>query len=338
MHIETNKSLADFNTLALASTARFFVSVDSLESLRESVVWAESQNLDVLVLGGGSNVILPGSINALVIHPTVKGIDLEKVNEDDVLVTVGAGEGWHYFVSYCVEHGFFGLENLALIPGSCGAAPVQNIGAYGVEVKDLIHSLSAFDLETQSLRTFSNSECGFAYRESVFKNQHKGRYVILHVVFRLSTVPKVNVLYPALSAALGGNSHGATPKQVMDAVIGIRSKKLPDPSRVPNAGSFFKNPIISIEHYIAIKETYPDIPAYDAGAAHKKVAAAWLIESAGWKGRAVGDVEIHPEHALVLTNCGQADADDIFAVAQNIQADVFSKFGIQLEMEPQLFC
>ncbi len=337
MQIEKNKSLNEFNTLALSSSASFFVSVASLQELKDSVVWAASQKLNVLVLGGGSNVILPSRIDALVIHPNIEGIASESVG-DELLVTVGSGEEWHYFVSYCVENGFFGLENLALIPGSCGAAPVQNIGAYGVEVKDLIHSVSAFDIEAQTVRVFSNEECGFAYRESVFKNQAKGRYIILQVAFRLSKTPSINVSYPALSAELGELANSATPKQVMDAVIGIRSRKLPDPSQIPNAGSFFKNPIITLDSYTSIKKSHPKIPAYGAGADHKKVAAAWLIESVGWKGRAVGDVEIHPDHALVLTNRGQACADDIFAVAQKIQADVFSKFGVHLEMEPQLLC
>ncbi len=337
MHIETHKPLIEFNTLALASTASFFVSVDSLQELKDSVMWAVSQKLHVLVLGGGSNVILPSRIDALVIHPNIKGITSES-SDDEVLVTVGAGEEWHYFVNYCVEKGFFGIENLALIPGNCGAAPVQNIGAYGVEVKDLIYSVSAFDIEAQTVRTFSNEECGFAYRESVFKNEEKGRYIILDVAFRLSKIPHVNVSYPALSAELGENPDSATPKQVMDAVIGIRSRKLPDPSQIPNVGSFFKNPIITLTSYRSIKQSNPEIPAYDAGAEHKKVAAAWLIESVGWKGRAIGDVAIHPDHALVLTNRGQARADDILAVAQKIQADVFSKFGVHLEMEPQLFC
>ncbi|MFL0799573.1 MAG: UDP-N-acetylmuramate dehydrogenase [Agarilytica sp.] len=338
MHIESNKPLIEFNTLALASTAKFFVPVDSLQELKDSVAWAASQKLNVLVLGGGSNVILPSCIDALVIHPNIKGITSECANEGVLLVTVGAGEQWHYFVSYCVENGFYGLENLALIPGNCGAAPVQNIGAYGVEVKDLIHSVSAFDIETQAVRTFSNEQCKFAYRESIFKNQEKGRYIILDIVFRLSKTSQLNVSYPALAAELGDISSSATPKQVMNAVIGIRSRKLPDPSRIPNAGSFFKNPVITLASYARIKQDYPEIPAYDADAAHKKVAAAWLIESAGWKGRAMGDVAIHPDHALVLTNLGQADADDIFSVAQNIQADVLSKFDILLEMEPQLFC
>ncbi len=337
MHIEKNKSLSEFNTLALASTASFFVSVDSLQDLRESVEWAKSQKLNVLVLGGGSNVILPSTINALVVHPNIKGINSEDTLEGGMLVTVGAGEAWHYFVSYCVEHGFFGLENLALIPGSCGAAPVQNIGAYGVEVKDLIHSLSAFDLKTQTVRTFSNQECGFAYRESVFKSKEKGRYVIFQVTFRLSKTPRVNVSYPALFAELGDDALSVSPKQLMDAVIGIRSRKLPDPNSIPNAGSFFKNPVISTERFVSIKKSYPEMPAYDAGAERKKVAAAWLIESAGWKGRVVGDLAIHPEHALVLTNRGRANSEDIFALAQNIQSDVLNKFGVQLEMEPQLF-
>ncbi len=337
MNIETNKQLSSYNTLAVPSVSEFFVEIASCEELVEAVSWAKDEGVKVHVLGSGSNVILPKFINGLVIHLKIMGFEVVSKSSDEALVRVGAGENWHHLVCRSVEAKLFGVENLALIPGSCGAAPVQNIGAYGVELKDVFYSLVALDTQTLECKTFFADDCCFEYRDSVFKTQFRGRYIILQVELLLSKQPKFNISYPALKQKLNFRDGDAlSSEQIKNAVVEIRTSKLPDPSKVPNSGSFFKNPIVSLEKYKQLKEAFPSVAAFDQGLHNKKIAAAWLIESAGWKGRLFRGVRVHSDHALVLTNPNGCDAKSILNAVAEIQRDVSSMFGIELEMEPQV--
>lgn len=337
MHIETNKQLSSYNTLAVPSVSEYFVEITSGEELVEAVTWAKKEGVKVHILGSGSNVILPKTIEGLVVHLKIMGFEVVSKSCDESIVRVGAGESWHHLVCRCVEAKLFGVENLALIPGSCGAAPVQNIGAYGVELKDVFYSLVALDTHTLERKTFFADDCCFEYRDSVFKAQFRGRYIILQVELILSKKPKFNVSYPALKKKLNfRDGDSLSSEQIKNAVVAIRESKLPDPSKIPNSGSFFKNPIVSLEKYAQLKAEFPSVAAFDQGLHNKKIAAAWLIESAGWRGKVYEGVKVHPDHALVLTNPNGCDAESILNAVAAIQQDVNKMFGIGLEMEPQV--
>ena len=303
----------------------------SINQLREILV-SES---DIFLLSGGSNMLLTKDIDKTVVHIKLKGITILEESENQVVVEVHAGEDWHQFVLWCVNHDFGGIENLSLIPGNVGTCPIQNIGAYGVEVKDVIESVEAIEISTRSIQTFSNSECEFGYRNSIFKNALKGQYVITKVRFRLTKREhNLNTSYGAIeSELLRHNIQHPTIKDISNAVIAIRQSKLPDPSEIGNSGSFFKNPVIDATHFENLKEKYPNIPSYVIDDNSIKVPAGWLIETAGFKGKRFGDAGVHDKQALVLVNHGNASGKEIFEVAKKIQGKIKNDFDIELEIE-----
>lgn len=323
------------NTLAVPSQADYFAVATSVDEVRDACAWAASQQLPVRVLGGGSNVIPDAHIAALVLKPNIRGVAPLKATSEQQWIEVGAGETWHQLVNDCLERGWYGLENLSLIPGTVGAAPIQNIGAYGVELSQVLDSLDAVHIATGELHTFDAQRCAFGYRDSAFKNRLQGQYVITQVRLCLSLQPHLKLDYPGLRDYFGDlNSTAISSRDVSDAVCALRRSKLPDPSEVPNCGSFFKNPVISETHYQQLRQRFPEIVSYDATNG-KKLAAGWLIERAGWKGRSYEGVRVHERQALVLTNPGRLPSAHILAAASAIQADIERMFDIVLEIEPQ---
>lgn len=287
-----------------------------------------------MLINGGSNMLLTHDFDGLVLKLNLKGIEIVSEDENLVKVKVNAGENWHEFVQWTLENDFGGLENLSLIPGNCGTAPIQNIGAYGVEIKDVMSELSALHIATAEVRVFTNEECKFDYRESVFKNELKGQYILLDVTFRLTkNNHKLNTSYGAIQSELDKlNIRNPTIRDISRAVINIRQSKLPDPKEIGNSGSFFKNPVISRSQFEKLQKQYPDISGYISGD-EVKVAAGWLIENAGWKGKRFGDAGVHEKQALVLVNYGSATGQEIYDLSQRILDDILEKFGIQLERE-----
>lgn len=327
---QKNYSLKEFNTFGLDEKASFFNSFSSLKELDSAL--NSKPNKELFVLGGGSNMLLTDTLDKAVLHNQLKGIHV-KEKEDHVLVTAAGGEVWHDLVLYCVERNWGGLENLSLIPGSVGAAPIQNIGAYGVELKDTFVQLEAFNISSRKIEVFTAKDCAFAYRESVFKRKLKGKYIITSVQLKLSKSPVLNTSYGAISDELSKlNKSDFTIQDVSDAVIHIRQSKLPNPAQIGNSGSFFKNPIVDQEKAAELIATHSDIPNYPAKD-KVKISAGWLIEKAGWKGFRRGDAGVHAKQALVLVNYGNARGAEIWKLAQEIIVDVELKFGIQLEPE-----
>jgi len=333
MQIGENTSLKRLNTFGIDVSAKFFVEVSSIEDVQEFIAEPKIKGLPVLVLGGGSNILLKGDFPGIVLKVGINGIDIKSEDEDHYHLEVGAGENWHKLVTYCVENGYAGIENLSLIPGNVGAAPMQNIGAYGVELKDVFEELTAIDLQSGELIVFGKEQCHFGYRDSVFKNQDKGKYLIASVTLRLNKTPACNTSYGALEQELEAMGvEQIDIKAVSQAVINIRSSKLPDPKVLGNAGSFFKNPVISTDIYSGLKSDYPDIVSYTTGD-NMKLAAGWLIDQCGWKGKRVGDAGVHENHALVLANYGEASGNEIYDLSETILESVKDKFGITLERE-----
>lgn len=334
MHIRPNFSLRHLNTFGLDSSARFFVEVSSVTELTEILtdqVWKDTPKF---ILGGGSNVLFTRDIDALVIHPAIKGIEKLKEDDEHVWLKVGGGEIWHDFVMYCVAHNYGGVENLSLIPGTVGAAPMQNIGAYGVEIKDVIQSVEAVSIQTGEVRIFSKEECQFGYRESVFKRDLKDQYIITGAIFILNKKPVLNVGYGDIQKTLQEmNVAEVTIKTVSEAVMHIRRSKLPDPAVIGNAGSFFKNPEIALDLYTDLQSKFPGIPGYPVGDEKIKVPAGWLIEKAGWKGYRQGAIGVHEKQALVLVNYGGGKGSEIKTLSETIQDSVEEKFGIRLNAE-----
>lgn len=334
MHVRENVSLQPYNTFGLSATARYFAEVDSAENLQILLQDPTYRALPRLILGGGSNVLLTGNFDGLVLRIVIPGIDVVGQDTRHVWLRVGAGVSWHELVTYTLRENYAGLENLSLIPGSVGASPMQNIGAYGVEIKDVFEELEAVDLETGTLRTVSHAECRFGYRESIFKHDWKGRYVIVSVTFRLDRVPTFHTGYGDIQKTLA--EMGVTElsiQAVSEAVVRIRRSKLPDPADLGNAGSFFKNPEIPTVQFDALKARYPDLPGYPTSDTTVKVPAGWLIEQSGWKGKRLGDAGMHARQALVLVNYGGATGADLLAVARQVQDAVRAKFGIELSAE-----
>ncbi len=324
------------NTLRLPCTARFMADVYSTRALAQVLTSVTAQRLPRLILGGGSNLLLPETLNALVIRPLLKGIHLLRSDGDRVIVEVMAGESWHDLVMTTLARGWYGLENLALIPGTVGAAPVQNIGAYGVEVVDRIYSVQAMD-RAGRLHDLRPEECNFSYRDSVFK-QNDGEWVIVSVRFALCKTPHLVLGYGDVVKAAGDRP---TPLSVAQAICTIRSQKLPDPAQIANAGSFFKNPCISPLDFDRLKALYPELGGYPQADGTIKIAAGWLIERAGWRGRRLhpereGGVGMYEKQALVLVNYGGATTADVLALSAAVQTDVWSRFGVRLEREPVL--
>jgi UDP-N-acetylmuramate dehydrogenase len=334
MNIQENISLKSYNTFGIDAHARYFTEVHTVPELQAVLKHPAYASLPKLILGGGSNLLFTQDYQGLVIKINLQGI--EKINEDaqHVYIQAGAGVVWHQFVLYCIENQYAGIENLSLIPGTVGAAPMQNIGAYGVEIKEIFDSLEAVHIETGKSRIFTSEECQFGYRESVFKKELKGQYIITAVTFRLGKVAVFNTSYGAIQDTLKQMSvETPTLRSVSDAVIHIRRSKLPDPAEIGNAGSFFKNPEIPASQYETLKAEYPQIPGYVTSPEMVKVPAGWLIEQCGWKGKRIGDTGVHKNQALVLVNYGNARGNDIKALSEQVQQSVLEKFNIQLQAE-----
>lgn len=334
MNIQQNISLKPHNTFGIDVKAREYVVVESMEELQVLCAAFNLSDRKLLVLGGGSNILLTGDFDGMVIRINMKGITVVKEDEDHVWVKAMAGEVWHQFVLWCIDKGYGGVENLSLIPGCVGAAPMQNIGAYGVEVKDTFDSLEAVEIATGHLRRFTKSDCRFGYRESIFKQEAKDKFIIASVIFRLNKKPVFNTSYGAIREVLEKNQvTELSIKAISDAVIGIRTSKLPDPKVLGNAGSFFKNPEIPETAFAQLKAEHPGVVGYPAGPGMVKVAAGWLIEQCGWKGKVVGNTGSHKDQALVLVNYGNATGHEIWQLAQDIRSSVMDKFGVSISPE-----
>ncbi len=331
MNIIQNQSLKNYNTFGIDAKAKEFIAVNAIDSLIEVV----GSKKDLFILGGGSNMLLTQDIQKLVVHVNLKGRAIIEENEDFVIVKAQAGENWHEFVLWCIDQGFGGIENLSLIPGNVGTTPIQNIGAYGVEIKDTLFSCEALNRKTLQIETFTNAQCQFDYRESVFKNELKEQYIITAVLFQLTKKNHaVSTTYGAIETELSKqNIQNPTLKDVSNAVIAIRQSKLPDPKELGNSGSFFKNPIISKEAYEKAKALHPDMPHYVVSENSVKVPAGWLIEQAGFKGKRFGDAGVHKNQALVLVNYGTATGREVVALSQLIQQTILAQFGIAIEAE-----
>lgn len=332
MNIQENISLKPYNTFQIDKSAKLFVEARTPEEVIKALQIAKNNESPVFILGGGSNILLTKDVQAMVIKVTIKGIEVTDETDDHIWVKVGAGEVWHEFVLHAIANNWAGIENLSLIPGTVGASPLQNIGAYGVEIKDVFEQLSAINRHTLEEEVFTGEQCHFGYRESIFKNDLKDQYVITSVSYKLTKKPQFKVSYGAIQQTLesrGIQSGDFTIKAISDAVIAIRQSKLPDPKVIGNAGSFFKNPVLSAKQFKQLQDAYPDVPGYPQPDG-VKIPAAWLIEQAGWKGRTFGEIGVHKNQPLVLVNYGDGDGLAIKTLAENIQSDISSKFGINL--------
>ena len=331
MNILENISLKNYNTFGISVNAKRFISVDSVYELQQLLKIEK----DIFLISGGSNMLLIKDIEKLVVHIDIKGISIDNEDENVAYLTVNAGENWHEFVLWCVSENYGGIENLSLIPGNVGTCPIQNIGAYGVEVKDTITKVEALVIETGKLVQFSNEECNFGYRNSIFKNEAKGKYIITSVSFKLTkTNHNLNSSYGAIETELASkNITNPNLKDISEAVISIRKSKLPDPKEIGNSGSFFKNPVIATTQFLELQKRYTNIPSYKISDSEIKVPAGWLIEQAGFKGKRYGDFGVHEKQALVLVNYGNATGKEIYQLAEKIKETISKKFGITLEIE-----
>lgn len=337
MQLLENVDLKGFNTFHVSARARWFVEATAIEHLREALAFCRERELPYMLIGQGSNLLFREDYPGLVIELNIKGIEREREEGEFVEVSAMCGEVWHDFVLHCLDEGLYGLENLSLIPGTVGAAPVQNIGAYGVEVADRLLEVEALEVATGSLVRFRREDCEFGYRSSVFKTRLRDQYIIEKVRFRLSRRPHTNIAYAALHKALGHlPPEQITPRLVSDTVIAIRSSKLPDHRALGNAGSFFWNPSLPQDAFKALQETFPDIVGWPEAGNQVKVPAAWLIEKAGWKGYREGDVGVHREHALVLVNYGKAKGSELYELSRKIQDSVRERFDIELTPEVRI--
>ncbi|MEI6310803.1 MAG: UDP-N-acetylmuramate dehydrogenase [Bacteroidota bacterium] len=331
-------SLKPYHTFHIEVYAKYFVEVKSIDDILELMELPIYKSYPNLIIGGGSNLLFCKDYEGLIIKNAIKGIEVIREDHDDVYLKANAGEVWHELVIYCIEHGFGGIENLSLIPGCVGAAPMQNIGAYGIEIKELIHEVHALHKNTKQIEIFSNEACQFGYRESVFKRALKDQYIILSVVLKLTKKPQLNTSYGAIQAALAAkNIVQPSIKEVSEAVIAIRSSKLPNPDVLGNAGSFFKNPEISKEAFDIFNKQFPTAPYYLSSNELVKIPAGWLIEQCGWKGKIVGKTGAHKDQALVLVNYGNAQGNEIYALALAIQQSVKEKFHIDIEPEVNIY-
>jgi UDP-N-acetylmuramate dehydrogenase len=331
MQFVENFDISSYNSFGLQVNARYFAKISSVDELANLSI---NHNLPLLILGGGSNILFTGNFNGYVLRNQITGIEKTGEDEDHVFMRVGAGENWHEFVEYCIAHGYAGVENLALIPGLTGASPMQNIGAYGVEIKDVFHRLEAIHLIDKQLVSFTAADCEFGYRESVFKHRHKGQFAITHVEFRLNKRPVYNTRYGAIEQELEKMQvKELSIRAIADAVINIRRSKLPDPAIIGNAGSFFKNPEISAEDFEMLKTEFPGIVGYPVHNNLVKLAAGWLIEQAGWKGFRSGNAGVHDKQALVLVNYGGASGEEILSLSTQIIDSIRNRYHVELERE-----
>ncbi len=333
LQIEQNVSLKNFNTFGVEALAKYFVEINHEDDLVELFMDPQWKQERLLVVGGGSNMLLLNDFDGLVLHVNIRGFE-HRIEHNNVYVEAGGGEVWNDLVNFCVAREYAGLENLSLIPGSVGASPIQNIGAYGVELKDVFHSCCAFEIATGTFKTFTNTDCKFGYRESVFKNELKGQYIIVSVKFLLSLIANVNLRYGAIEQELTNRGITApTIKDVSQVVSHIRVSKLPDPSTIGNAGSFFKNPVITQAEFETVHAKFPDIVNYPAGDGYVKLAAGWLIEQCGWKGKIIGNTGTWKNQALVLVNHGGATGREVYNLSSQIIDSVYTKFGVTLQRE-----
>lgn len=333
MQVQTQVQLKSLNTLNLNAIASHYVQIKQPTDVIKALDFAEQRHLNVLILSGGSNLLLPQHIQALVIHLNIQGIEVLAEDEHTITVKVGAGQVWHDFVLYSTQQHWFGLQNLALIPGLVGASPVQNIGAYGVEVGEFIESVQVYDRELKQFESITGQDCHFAYRHSIFKDD-PNRYIIVGVTFKLLKKADLKLNYGDLQQAVGEQ---LTAENLQNQVIHIRQSKLPDPKEFPNVGSFFKNPILSQVEFDKITQQFPNIPHYPQANSNVKVAAGWLIDQTGWKGKQLGAVGMFHKQALVLVNYSDATLADVRNTYHAVQNDVKQKFSIQLEPEPVLY-
>ena len=335
MKILENVSLQPFNTFGVAASSRYFAELHQPDDVLALIDWQQQYEEPVLVIGGGSNLLFTADYSGLLARSLLKGKTLLFADDDASYIRAGAGEIWHDFVRWTIQQGCAGLENLSLIPGTVGAAPVQNIGAYGVELVDFFHSLEAIDMQTGNICEFDAARCQFAYRDSFFKSVEPGRYFITSVTFRLPHKPEWRLSYAGLKDKLGDVQPSA--RLISDIIVDIRRSKLPDPAVLGNAGSFFKNPVLPKEHWLKLKESFAELPGYpQQNCDNIKTSAAWLIDECGLKGLRVGAAGVSEKHALVLVNYGGASGADIWMVAETIIDAVFDKFSIMLEPEPKI--
>lgn len=337
MEIQKNFSLKELNTFGIDAKAKYFISIENEDQLKAIFSDSKYTGLSKLVLGGGSNILLTGDYPGLVIKISIPGIEIIKENENFVFIEAGAGVVWHDIVQFAVDRNLGGIENLSLIPGTVGAAPIQNIGAYGQELKDSFYTLSAFNTENNSIIEMDSAECKFGYRDSIFKNELREKFIITKVTLKLQKNPVLNIEYGTVKEELQKTGiQNFTVKEVSDAICKIRQSKLPDPNLIGNSGSFFKNPEIPADEFKTLKEKFPGIVGYETPANKTKIAAGWLIEQCGWKGKRFGDAGVHEKQALVLVNYGNATGKEVLTLAENIKLAVQNSFGIVLEEEVRI--
>lgn len=337
MEIFSRASLKSHNTFATEATARYLIKVNTLDDIREALAFSKRKNIPHLVVGKGSNIVFCGDINHVVILMQTKGISSTVTTDNQVLVTAQAGENWHPFVQTCLQNHFYGIENLSLIPGTVGASPVQNIGAYGVELSGVLHEVEAIHVESNELVTLSNSDCQFDYRNSIFKSAGNDKFVITAVTLKLSLTPKLHTNYGDIRNELEQMSLSTiTPQTIANTVCRIRERKLPNPKFLPNAGSFFKNPVVNQSQFKNIQTNFPELKTYALELGLHKLAAGWMIEQCGFKGFKHGDAGVHQHQALVLVNHGTATGGQILELATEIQNTVQQRFGVMLKIEPRI--
>ena len=337
MQIKKNISLKSYNTFGIEAKAQLLVNIESEEQLKEAYQSPKLMALPKLVLGGGSNILFTKNQRKAILKINIRGIDVLDQKDHEVRVKVGAGEIWHQFVLWCLDHNLGGVENLSLIPGTVGAAPVQNIGAYGVELKDVFDSLEAYEIKSGKIKLFNKEQCQFDYRNSFFKGRGKDQFVITSVTFKLSTQPRFDVSYGGIQRWLDEKGLELNIHNISESVIHIRQTKLPDPVKIGNAGSFFKNPIIEKPLHEALKLIYEDLPHYPLDSGSIKIPAAWLIEQCGWKGRRMDQIGVHERQPLVLVNYGGGKGLEILKLSEQIQTSIQNKFGIELKTEVNIF-
>ncbi|WP_207513836.1 UDP-N-acetylmuramate dehydrogenase [Longitalea luteola] len=332
--IQQNIPLRQYNTLGIDAIARYFAHFTTIDELGELIENNPIPGKAPLIVGGGSNILFKDHVDGLVLKNDIPGVEIVKEDADHVYIKAGAGENWHTFVQFCLQQNWAGVENLSLIPGCVGASPMQNIGAYGVEIREVFAELEAWHIHDKKKQVFSAADCAFGYRESVFKRKYRNQFVILNVTYRLNKKPNFNTSYGAIEQELERMGvQELSIQAISKAVINIRTSKLPDPAKIGNAGSFFKNPSVEADVYTQLKKAYPGIIGYNNTDGTVKLAAGWLIEQAGWKGYRRGDAGVHEKQALVLVNYGNASGQEIYDLSEDVMRSVQAKFGVQLERE-----